>query len=113
MIVTEEHVELYRSAFTRAIESVGADGPDEADLAALQAVANKLHAEHVVPIEQALAASEAEVAKLARAFELARRVVQAWREPGPRPDYHAAEQRDLERRWPVLATAIKNLAAYR
>lgn len=77
MIVTEEHVELYRSAFTRAIESVGADGPDEADLVALQAVANKLHAEHVVPIEQALAESEAQVAELGRALH-------AYREPGRR-----------------------------
>jgi len=42
----------------------------------------------------------------------ARAVIDAWFVPGPRPDIHAQAKRDLYLKWPVLAQAIIQLAAY-
>ncbi|WNN93701.1 hypothetical protein SEA_CALLINALLBARBZ_51 [Arthrobacter phage CallinAllBarbz] len=34
------------------------------------------------------------------------RVLNAWNDPGPNREYHAARKRQLRRDWPVLATAL-------
>jgi hypothetical protein len=39
-----------------------------------------------------------------------RRIVRAWRDPGPRPDVHRAAVAKLRREWPTLATAIETAA---
>ncbi len=39
-----------------------------------------------------------------------RRVVAAWRDPGPFPPMHGRALADLRRDWPALATAVEQLA---
>lgn len=45
------------------------------------------------------------------AMRAADRAVRAWTNPGPHPDYHRAMVARLERDWPTLAQAMKELAA--
>lgn len=42
--------------------------------------------------------------------ELIQPVIDAWNDPGRRPDIHAKFQAKLRREWPVLAQALEALA---
>ena len=43
----------------------------------------------------------------------ARRILNAWTEPGPRPAIHLEAQRKLRKEWPALANALDALAQKR
>lgn len=36
-------------------------------------------------------------------------IVNAWIQPGPRPDIHLNAIKDLRKNWPTLANAVENL----
>lgn len=63
--LTDEHLALYRENVHALLATTGTD-PDAAGLAALTEVVKLVWVEHVLPIEEALVASETQVADLGR-----------------------------------------------
>lgn len=69
--IDETHVDR----FTLAVTTAAQQGHDDPTLFALQVVAEMIESEHVAPIEQTLAESERDVARLGRLLAAARAAV--------------------------------------
>lgn len=84
--------------------------PDEDELVMLDSLVARI-ADLAAERDAAVARAEAAEAEAQRLRAACLRVVQAWMNPGVRPDIHRRAQAQLRRGWPVLASAIAALLA--